>query len=402
MKKIDLYRRILIVAECGAIVGFVLVSPTALFAQSAVSEPAYLVSEVPLVLLSANDAEIGSTFGPRPLSIAEDSITAIRLTSDSPPVIRTVYGAVPSSIIGAPRMGIVANGRYGIVSNNPTTLPQLFGQEPPPENPMGLVSIIDLDSPNLEVIDTIELPGLPQMVAAHPDDERFLVNTNLSLHMFRIVNGEVVEIDSAASPAPLNAFDVSANGEVALASALPDSLHVFSITRNSIEYRSQVAVPDNGPRPDQPFTVRISPNGNLAIVLNGNGLPDTGALDEAVFVDMTAEPPRIRGSLEAIADGLEGLAIHPDGHMAVIGCLNDHLAVLDLTTETPRLLYYLDRVGFPEGLEFSPDGSRLFVGVTGRNHIAVYDVDGFELSENRRVLRTGHSPTSLAVSYSEE
>ena len=373
-------------------------APAALWGQSSASNLSYLVSDTPLILLSANDAETGSALATQPLSNARDSITAIRLTPGSPPEIRTVYGTVASSMFGAPRMAIVEDGRYGIVSNNATTLARLVAQEPPPENVTGLVSIIDLASPDLAVIDTIELSGLPQMVVAHPDDRRFFVNTFDTLYAFRIDNGSAIRAGSVASPVPLNAFDIGPDGSVVLASGLPNSLHMFAISDDAIEYGGPVAVAAGVAGPVDPFTVRINPSGDSAIVLNGNGTPIKGRLDNALIVDLTQSPPMVVANIEAIADGLESVAIHPDGHLAVIGCLDDHLAVIDLKAETSRLLYFLDAVGIPEGLEFSPDGSRLFVGLTMRNHIAVYDVEGYRISNSQQVLRTGHHPTALAVS----
>ena len=373
-------------------------APAPRWGQSSASNPTYLVSNTPLILLSANDAETGSALATQPLSNARDSITAIRLTPGSPPEIRTVYGTVPSSMFGAPRMAIVGAGRYGIVSNNATTLAELVNREPPAENVTGLVSIIDLASPDLAVVDTIELSGLPQMVVAHPDDRRFFVNTFDTLYAFRIDNGSATRVASAASPVRLNAFDIDPDGAVVLASGLPNSLHVFAISDGRLEYGGPVAVATGISGPADPFTVRISPSGDSAIVLNGNGTPTKGELDNALIVDLTQSPPTVVANIEAIADGLESVAIHPDGHLAVIGCLDDHLAVVDLSVETPRVLYFLDAVGIPEGLEFSPDGSRLFVGLTMRNHIAVYDVDGYQISNSQQVLRTGHHPTALAVS----
>ena len=68
----------------------------AAFAQSARD---FLTSETPLVLLSANDAEAGSSFNRRPLGTIQDSITASKLSSYEPPVIRTGYGTVPNTIM---------------------------------------------------------------------------------------------------------------------------------------------------------------------------------------------------------------------------------------------------------------------------------------------------------------
>ena len=108
-----------------------------------------------------------------------------------------------------------------------------------------------------------------------------------------------------------------------------------------------------------------------------------------------------------VADGIEGVAVHPSGKFAVLSCLEDsprlvhqaysHLAVIDLTSKPARLLYHLDVESLPEGMEFSPDGSQLFVGLTYAHRIAVYDVDGFRLKRSPFVLRVGHGPCSMAI-----
>jgi sugar lactone lactonase YvrE len=52
----------------------------------------------------------------------------------------------------------------------------------------------------------------------------------------------------------------------------------------------------------------------------------------------------------------------------------------------------------PEGIEFTADGSMLFVQATLANHIVVYDVDGMNLRRSPFVLCTGHAPSSMAIS----
>jgi sugar lactone lactonase YvrE len=51
----------------------------------------------------------------------------------------------------------------------------------------------------------------------------------------------------------------------------------------------------------------------------------------------------------------------------------------------------------PEGMEFSPDGSQLFVGLTYARRIVVFDVDGFRLKRSPYVMRVGHGPCSMAI-----
>lgn len=51
----------------------------------------------------------------------------------------------------------------------------------------------------------------------------------------------------------------------------------------------------------------------------------------------------------------------------------------------------------PEGIEFTPDGSQLFVQLTSADRIAVFDVNGLQLTRSPFVIRTGHGPASMAL-----
>jgi hypothetical protein len=67
-----------------------------------------------------------------------------------------------------------------------------------------------------------------------------------------------------------------------------------------------------------------------------------------------------------VCDGLESLAIHPSGELAVIACLDmfgptttSHLAVIKLEEDSAQLLYHLPVERIPEGIEFTSDGTKL-------------------------------------------
>ena len=110
-------------------------------------------------------------------------------------------------------------------------------------------------------------------------------------------------------------------------------------------------------------------------------------------------------AFKQVCDGLESLAIHPSGRFAVIACLNDlgpvvtsHLAVVDLTGGRAAVLYHTPIERIPEGIEFTPDGTKLFVGATLANHIVVYQVEGTRLVRSPYVLITGYGPSALTLS----
>ena len=115
-----------------------------------------------------------------------------------------------------------------------------------------------------------------------------------------------------------------------------------------------------------------------------------------------------KARIPQVADGIESVAVHPSGRFAVLSGLDDtprgaihqansHLAVIDLTSKPARLLYHLPVESLPEGIEFTPDGTQLFVQLTYAHRIAVFDVDGFMLKRSPFVIRVGHGPSSMAI-----
>ena len=86
--------------------------------------------------------------------------------------------------------------------------------------------------------------------------------------------------------------------------------------------------------------------------------------------------------------------------MAVVTCLSkfNNSIVLDIQSSLPRVLYDLDTGGCAQGIEFTPDGEKLFVGSAFANRIEVFDVVGdFSLRKDPRFLKTGHGHCVLQL-----
>ena len=105
--------------------------------------------------------------------------------------------------------------------------------------------------------------------------------------------------------------------------------------------------------------------------------------------------------VKRVSDGSESFAFHPNGKMAVAtGLGTDHncIVVLDTVSNPPRLLYTLDAKGIGQGIEFTPEGDKLFVASAIAGRIEVFDVVcDFELRKNPKFLNIGFGHNSLTI-----
>jgi DNA-binding beta-propeller fold protein YncE len=370
----------------------------------------WITTREPLTLFSANDGDthlrVDDAMRQDRVNVTEDSITVIHLGPDHPPVVKTVYGTVPNSITGSPYIAMSRDGRYGFVTSNAAGLSA--GE---PEN---LLSVVDLASDDLAVIQKVEIPR-PSMVDVHPDG-RVIVSCATGFQVFEIRDGKLVLFrDNKTTVLPGGSIDISPKGDRIVATQRGGGgggggggrVQVYSYRDGVIEHAAEVQIKAGLPGFRQPFSPRFSPDGRRAIVLNGGGTGTKGSLDEVLSVDMTLNPPTVTEVIPQVADGMEGVAFHPKGHMVVVACLEEtrmrahltysHLAVIDLTSRPMRLMYYLDVEAIPEGIEFTPDGTQLFVGLTSANRYAVFDVDRFLLTRSPFVMRVGHAPSAAAL-----
>lgn len=338
----------------------------------------------PLTILSANDGESHR----REANVTEDSITVIHLGPDHPPAVKTVYGTVPNSIMSSPYLPITPDGRYGFVSGNQ-------------------LSMIDLASPSLPV-QKIDIPN-PGTGLMHPDGKHLIVPYANGLRVYALDGARLRTVRDNPMPFSLAGLTISPDGNrlIAIEFHPRSRVHSFRYAEGKIEHLGEVKVRQGLPPFRAPFSPRFSPDGSRALVLNGGGIPTKGKLDDLLSIDMRSDPPTVSEAIVQLADGMEGVAFHPSGRMAVVACLEDsaakigayysHLAVIDLTAKPMRLLYELNIEPLPEGIEFTPDGSQLFVQSTAANHISVFDVDGFLLTRSPFVIRTGHAPAAMGL-----
>lgn len=399
--------------------------------RSADASVPYLTTTQPLTLVSANDGRTLVQRDSRGLFDktrvpAQDSLTVIHLGPDHPPIVKTVYGTVSSTILGSPFMAMSANGRYGFVvhhSWNGRPFSEYWPEITPlPEEQANGLTVVDLNSPELTVVGRLALPPFPLLVLPLPDGEQVIVLNGTTFFVIAMRDGKPEVVSTSPSPIVGLSMAVSPVGDRIVVTGFsgdhipaefppPEKFtaHLFSLSGGKIAYLHEISIRAGLPAKfNGAFTPRFSPDGKRILLLNGVGLGGKGTLDDVLSIDMTAEPPQVTEVIPQVGDGLESLAFHPSGKFAVISCLEEftpgnaltsysHLAVIDLTTKPARLLYHLPVEAYPEGIEFTPDGSKLFVGLTDAHRIAAFDVEGFLLKRNPFVLQVGHGPAIMAL-----
>lgn len=388
----------------------------------------YVTTKTPVRLLSANDGEavvlLNSQGIFEPSRQPADSVTVIDLGPDQPPQVRTVYGTVPNSIIGPPYMAVSPDGCRGFVTNHgwrfDAPLDDRTDFATLPIERRNLLSMIDLTSPDLKVLDQFTLSSITWMVLAHPDGRQLVVCCDHQFLVFEVVENRLALSRTNESPVTLTGFDINRAGDRIIATGHSQhytketpinerdfQVYLFSMEDDRIQFLHRIEIDPQLGKVDAPFAPRFSPDGRRVIVLNGGGMSDKGRLDDILSIDMSLARPAFTEVVRQVADGLESVAFHPRGQMAVVACLgNDitnatpgfaRLAVLDLTTTPMRLLYEMPIEPFPEGIEFAADGEQLFVSCTCAHHVAAFDVVGYRLNRSPFILQTGHGPASMAI-----
>jgi DNA-binding beta-propeller fold protein YncE len=370
--------------------------------HAAAQEPTpYITSRERLTILSANDGQSHLRLNARMQrdteNVTRDSITVVHLGPDHPPIVKTVYGTVPNTIGGAPYMAMSGDGRWGFVSSR--------GGGSSAGEPENLVSVIDLASDELEVVQRIEAPS-PAMALMHPDGERLIIPCSSGLRVYRRIDGAWTMVLEHRTDFSLGSIDITRAGDRIVAAGR-GGLHVFSYLGDGISYLAEATVAEGVPRFRGSSSQRFTPDGRRALVRIGGGQGTKGVLDDLLVIDMTLDPPTATQFVPQVGDGVESLAIHPSGRFAALGMLEEtridahltysHLTIIDLVNDPPRLLYQIAIEAIPEGIEFSPDGTQFFVGLTAANHIAVFDVEGMILKKHPMVIRVGHAPASMAI-----
>ena len=399
----------------------------------------FITNQSPLTLFSTQDAELtvfrrgGPTVMPETYELnAQDSFTVIHLGPDHPPVVKTVYGTIACSILGTPTMAVSPDGHYGFVINHSfRTEGSIFERiQYPSDQPLtnrdlekvdlgrqdlspqlaDIVSVVDLHDPSHPVVDRILLESPAMHLMIHPDGKRYFALGLTQCHVLEFEGQRLRLLDTSDISYGEGCFWMHPDGKHILAGRslsmrqdIPAILEWYEILGNKVRRVCEIR---NAPGVDvtngsSGCIVRITPDGRRGFICqrtvdNGKDLCDV------MIADLSLDEPLVTHVIPQVNDGLESFAFHPNGKMAVVTCLENpsknSLAVLDIESDPPRLLYHLDAAAASQGVEFAPEGDKLFLGSPVHGRIEIYDVVGdFKLVKNPKFIKIGYGHNSLSM-----
>ena len=324
-------------------------------------------------------------------------------------------------------MALSKNGRYGLIANhgfrneqfadivypkgvpltNKDITPEMLLKQELPAHKSNMVSLIDLSTPEYKVVHRVLFDDYPFHVLAHPDGKHFIVGASENFYVFKIDNGKLIQISKNPQAHGHPCFWISPDGKRIIATQNfgkdeTCTVQWYSIENNIIKHLSTVNIADGVDTKllDTSMIIRISLDGKMALICQ-RSVPNGLDLCDIPIVDLTLNKPVITSVIKQVADGVESFAFHPNNKMAVVtglGKPTNCIGVLDIASKPARLLYTMDAKAIGQGIEFTPEGDKLFVGSATSGHIEVFDVIGdYELKKNQKFLRVGYGHSSLSI-----
>src|SRR6185369_11717116 len=95
------------------------------------------------------------------------------------------------------------------------------------------------------------------------------------------------------------------------------AIHVLSYRDGEIQYQNEVQIGPGLPDWEGPFACRFTHDGRRIIIPNGRHVGSKGTLDPVFLADVEHNPPTVTEVIPQVADGIEGVAVHPSGMFAV-------------------------------------------------------------------------------------
>ena len=328
----------------------------------------------------------------------------------SKPAELKIVATIPldNSIIGPPtNLAIMPKGDLALVANSVNGTKKDDGS-------LAIVSddrvfVIDLKANPPAIVETLHIGKRPSGMAIDTAGTLALVtNRDEGTISVLAIDGRTVRLtDTVTVGAPgdsVSAVAITPDSKRALfTKPAVNKIGVLAIDAGKVTYDKQ-----DLPVGIFPYNVVIAPDGKLALTVdNGNGGGSDGHVDTASVIDLEANPIRVIDHI-TVGDSPEGLAISPNGKLAVtVEARGSNqpktswfyhpggaVSVLRIDGKKVTPVGEVTVGALPEGVVFSPDGSRIYVGNFIDSDISVLEVAGDKVTDTGQRFKLPGHPAS--------
>ena len=334
-----------------------------------------------------------------------DSVLIVDLADPMNPRI-VANLALKNSVIGPPvNLDIDPTGTLALVADSVDVIRDGASLKQVPDDK---VHVIDLKADPPKAIGMVTVGKQPSGLSINPAGTLalFANREDKSISVLSINGTAVKLIDTVAMGDSVSHATFTPDGKRALATKFPaHQVSLLDVDGDKVTYRKL-----DLPTGLWPFNVAVAPGGRIALTADsGNAAGSDGSVDTVSVVDLEAQPPRIIDRV-VVGDGPEGLAISPNGDVAVAVLLagsnnkpayfyhrNGSLAVLRIDGKKVTKIGDIEVGGLPEAVAFTPDGRWLLVGNYLDQDFSILRVDGTTITDTGKRFRVPGHPASARV-----
>jgi DNA-binding beta-propeller fold protein YncE len=335
----------------------------------------------------------------------KDSVVILDLADPlNPKIVANL--PIKNSVVGPPvNVAIDPTGSIALVADSIDVVKEGDALKQVPDDK---IHVIDLKANPPKLAGTVTGAKQPSGLSFSPSGNLALVanRADKSISVLSIKGTEVKIIDTIPMGDEVSHVTFTPDGKRALATKFAaHKVSLLDVNGDKVTY-SKVDLPTGL----WPYNVAVAPSGKIALTAdNGGAGSSTGNVQTVSVVDLEAKPPRIIDRV-VVGDGPEGLAISPNGDVAVAVILagsnnkpawfhhrNGFASVLTINGNKVTKVKEIELGGLPEGAAFAPDGKHLYVGNYLDQDLSILSVDGSNVTDTGKRFKLPGHPASVRI-----
>jgi DNA-binding beta-propeller fold protein YncE len=359
-------------------------------------------------MIVGNDEKVATDAQGKPVinPTGNDTVLIVDLAKpEDPKIIATL--PLENSIAGPPgNLAISPDGGIALVADSMSVTTDNAARKMVPTDKL---FVIDLKANPPKLAQTLNLGKQPSGLSFSPKGDMALVcnRADGTISVLKVDGTQVTQTGTVQISPGVAHVEFTPDGKHALAVKSPDNkLAVLDIDGDKVTY-NKLDLPTYA----FPYNVVVSPDSKLAITAdNGSGGASDGSADAVSVIDLEGAHPHVIAHV-TVEDAPEGLAMSPNGDLAVVVNVNGSnmpqawfhhptgsVTVLRIQGKTVTPIKTIQVGALPEAAAFTPDGRYIYVGNFTDQYFSILKVDGTDVTDTGKRFKVPGHPASARMS----